>query len=283
MQLEACIRVGVEIDELYPKPLSHFFAQAKGDKARLAEVMLKAYETRRQSRIAMVRESRKALFKTGQAAHAATTAAEETSQMSTVAQEREKQLARAAEAEAHEKKRLAFLKQKQEREMQEAVLFEVKRAEAAAKQHEEVTRMEEAEKQRQAKREEERLKMIELRREKELAKKEEEEKRAEQMRKLAMKELAEERKKHEAEMVELKKLVAKRKKEEEERAIKHMEEEKKRLVRTCVCVCWVERQPGGEAGSGRGEESPTATHTFACLFPICRMISKVNKKPCASA
>lgn len=232
LQLEACLRLGVDVDDLYPRPLSHFFDKARGDTAALADVLSKHYEKARVQRIAEVKYERKRVAAEVAVAGGYQEDGAKSAHGSAVDAERAKQAARAAESAAHEKKRLAFLKAKQEREMQETMDFELKRAAAAAKQMEEVKRMEEAEKERLAKREEERLKMIEKRRRAELDKMEEEEKRAEEMRKLAMRELAEERKKHAKEVEEAKKLVLLRKKEEEERAAKHLEEEQKRLVRT---------------------------------------------------
>ena len=57
--LEAALRVGVDLDELYAKPLSYFIERAQDHTKNLAKVLMEHYERRRAGYIAEVKAERK--------------------------------------------------------------------------------------------------------------------------------------------------------------------------------------------------------------------------------
>jgi hypothetical protein len=225
-QLEACLRLGLDVEDLYPQPESYFVERAAGHKPHLARVLAEHYETTRAAHIAEVKVERKKI-----AAELAATAAAHGVEGSSLAEIERARIAAAAKAAVEkERKRMEFIKAKQDREMQQNLEFELKLAQEAQKNMETMKAAAEEEERKKKEREAERKKMIEARRREELAKKEEEDQRAAEQRRLAQKEYEEEAKKEAAAAKEYKRLMAKRKAEEDERRAAALAEEQARLA-----------------------------------------------------
>lgn len=223
--MEACLRLGIDVDDLYPQPISFFIERAQGHKPHLAKVLSEHYETTRQGYIADVKGERKRIV-----AELHAQAAVHGVAGSSIAEIERAKIAMAAKAAVEkERKRMEFIKAKQDREMQQNLEFELKLAEEAQKNMETMKLAAEEEAKKKKEREAERKKMIEKRRKEELEKKEEEDRRAEEQRRLAQKEYEEEAKKEAEHAKEYKRLLAKRKEEEDQRRAIALEEERKRL------------------------------------------------------
>lgn len=161
--LEAALRVGVDLDELYVKPLSYFIERAQDHKKNLAKVLLEHYEKRRAGYIAEVKAERKRIVAEGLRVKAerarllGAAAADDDGEND----ERALILAQGKARVEAERKRMEFAKQKADEELAARAAAEKVLAEKALKEAEaaraKAEAMEEArkERERRAKKEQE--------------------------------------------------------------------------------------------------------------------------------
>jgi hypothetical protein len=70
--MEAALRLGIDLDDLYVRPLSYFVSRARDHKLNLAKVLLEHYEGRRTAAVAEVVGERKRVIAEGAKLLAAT-------------------------------------------------------------------------------------------------------------------------------------------------------------------------------------------------------------------
>ena len=215
-QLEACLFLGVDVEELYPKPLGYFIERAHGHSAHLARVIAEHHQTQRAALVGEVKAERKRLT-AEMAAKAASAGLSAGAGSSLEDIERLKVAERARAQIEAEKKRMESVKAKQDKELQQNLAFELKLAEEAAKAQNKILQEQAEEAARKKAIEAARKKAIEAKKKEADEKREEEEERAAEQRRLANKEYEEEAKREAAARVEYKRLIAERKKEEDAR------------------------------------------------------------------
>lgn len=108
LQLEAALRCGVDLDELYSKDLPYFVERAEGHKVNLAKVMAQHYEERRKLYIADVKLERRKVAQ--ELANAAQAERERLQKLATMPDEEKRRLAMQAKNNIEaERKRMEFL------------------------------------------------------------------------------------------------------------------------------------------------------------------------------
>lgn len=107
LQLEACLRLGVDVDDLYAKPAAFFIERAAGHKPHLAKVLAEHYDQTRREYVADVKAERKRITAELQAASAASGV----TGTNLADMERAKIAAQAAAAVENERKRMEMIKQ----------------------------------------------------------------------------------------------------------------------------------------------------------------------------
>jgi len=192
-QLEACLFLGVDSEDLYPKPFSFFVERAHNHSTHLAKVLAEHFETTRQGLVTEVKTERKRI--TAEVAKKAAALGATSTGMSLEELERQKIAEKTRQNIEAEKKRMESVKAKQEKEMQQSLEYELKMAEEAVKAQNKILQEQAEEAARKKKIEAARKKAIEEKRKEAERKREEEEERAAEQRRLTNLEYEEEAKK----------------------------------------------------------------------------------------
>lgn len=233
--LEAALRIGVDLDELYPRSLSYFLSRADGKKESIAKVLAEHYESRRKDYVDEVRSERKRIVAEESRARAAaaklmgeTGAAPMAEGGSAADATRELILAQGRARVEAERKRMEFAKEKAAKEMEDRLAGE--RALAAKAQKDREAQDEKARVELEAKKERARRakKEAEAKRQKEEDKLREAEARDAETRKLQAEEFEKEKIAREKAAVAAKALLIKRKADEDAARIEAMEADRAR-------------------------------------------------------
>ena len=244
--LEAALRCGVDLDELYPRSLNYFISRADGHKESLAKVLAEHYESRRKDYVNEVRAERKRILTEEGRARAA--AAKLLASMGATAMTdgggggggggegeggaadamRELAMAQGRARIEAERKRMEFSKLKAAKELEDRLAGEKGLAEKAARDRElqdaKAAAAEDARKERVRRTKKE----AEAKRSAEEDKLREAEERDLETRKLIAAEFEKEKKMREKAAVAAKVLLLKRKTEEEEARVAAMEADRAR-------------------------------------------------------
>ena len=228
--LESCLNLGIDLDDLYTKPLSYFQERAKDHRLSLAKVLLEHYETRRKENVNEVKAERKRVILEETRLLAARGISSPTAlEMDPVALAKEAIFAKGRERVEEERRKLEFQKKKMQEEMDAQMagqkLLADRALASAAKEAEAAKEAAEAKRSRERQK-----KMEEKKRAQELLKKMEDElDRAKEMRRLAQEEFAREKEEREKQDKVAKELLAKRKQEEEDARLEKISKERRKL------------------------------------------------------
>ena len=227
--MEAALRLGIDLDDLYVRPLSYFVSRARDHKLNLAKVLLEHYEGRRTAAVAEVVGERKRVIAEGAKLLAATGGGAAAEGVDPVALAKEALLAKGREKMEAERLKMEEQKKKIQADMEANMANQKLLAEQAAKDA--VKAAEAAEAAAQAKKEAKRKAKAEEKKRaaKVLEEIEAEIERAKEARRLAAEEFEKEKAEREMAAAEAKKLLLKRREEEEAARQEKMDKEAARL------------------------------------------------------